>query len=93
MLSPGVTKRLIDRVTADESKPRRQAMERLRGLTQREQQVLVEIGLGHTDAEIAARLYMSEATVKSHITHLFEKLSVNNRLQLAITAFRAGLVE
>ncbi len=93
MLSPGVTRRLIDRVIAADPAPRRQALDRLRCLTQREQQVLVEIGLGHTNAEIAARLYMSEATVKSHITHLFEKLSATNRVQLAIAAFRAGLVE
>jgi DNA-binding NarL/FixJ family response regulator len=93
MLSPSVTRRLIDRVTADDPAPRRQAADRLRSLTQREQQVLVEIGLGQSNADIAARLYMSEATVKSHITHLFEKLSATNRVQLAIAAFRAGLVE
>jgi DNA-binding NarL/FixJ family response regulator len=93
MLSPGVTRRLIDRITADERGPRRLAAESVRGLTERERQVLAEIGSGHTNAIIAARLYMSEATVKSHITHLFEKLSATNRVQLAITAFRAGLVE
>ena len=53
----------------------------------------VEIGLGHANADIARRLYMSEATVKSHITHLFDKLSTTNRVQLAIAAFRAGLVD
>jgi DNA-binding NarL/FixJ family response regulator len=93
MLSPGVTRRLIERVTTGERTPRRQAAERVRGLTERERQVLAEIGGGHTNAAIAARLYMSEATVKSHVTHLFEKLSATNRVQLAITAFRAGLVE
>jgi DNA-binding NarL/FixJ family response regulator len=55
--------------------------------------VLVEIGLGRSNAEIAKGLHMSEATVKSHVTHLFEKVSVTNRVQLAIAAFRAGLVE
>lgn len=93
MLSPGVTRRLIDRVTAADPAPRRQAAERLRGLTERERQVLTQIGLGHTNADIAARMYLSEATVKSHVTHLFEKLSAGNRVQLAIAAFRAGLVE
>jgi DNA-binding NarL/FixJ family response regulator len=39
------------------------------------------------------RLHMSEATVKTHITHLFEKLAATNRVQLAIAAFRAGLAE
>jgi DNA-binding NarL/FixJ family response regulator len=93
MLSPSVTRRLIDRVTADDPAPRRQAAGRLHSLTQRERQVLVEIGLGQSNADIATRLYMSEATVKSHITHLFEKLAATNRVQLAIAAFRAGLVE
>jgi DNA-binding NarL/FixJ family response regulator len=94
MLSPTVTRRLIERFTAeDRSQRRRTALDRLDGLTQREREVLVEIGLGHANADIAAHLYMSEATVKSHITHLFEKLSATNRVQLAIAAFRAGLVE
>ncbi|GGK99112.1 DNA-binding response regulator [Planomonospora parontospora subsp. parontospora] len=94
MLSPGVTRQLIDRLTAeDRTRRRRDALGRLRDLTERERQVLVEIGLGHANAEIAARLHMSEATVKSHVTRLFDKLSATNRVQLAIAAFRAGIVE
>ncbi|GAT70406.1 response regulator transcription factor [Planomonospora sp. ID91781] len=94
MLSPGVTRQLIDRLTAeDRTRRRRDALARLRDLTERERQVLVEIGLGHANAEIAARLHMSEATVKSHVTRLFDKLSATNRVQLAIAAFRAGIVE
>ncbi|GIH93482.1 response regulator [Planobispora siamensis] len=94
MLSPGVTRRLIDRLTAeDRTRRRREALDRLRDLTEREREVLTEVGLGHTNADIAARLHMSEATVKSHITRLFDKLSVTNRVQLAIAAFRAGIVE
>jgi DNA-binding NarL/FixJ family response regulator len=94
MLSPGVTRQIINRITAeDRTRRRREAMDRLRGLTEREREVLIEIGRGHANAEIAAHLYMSEATVKSHITRLFDKLSVTNRVQLAIAAFRAGVVE
>jgi DNA-binding NarL/FixJ family response regulator len=94
MLSPGVTRRLIERFTAeDRSQRRRAAISQLDALTDREREVLVEIGLGHANADIAARLHLSEATVKSHITHLFEKLAATNRVQLAIAAFRAGLVE
>ena len=62
-------------------------------LTGREREVLVEIGLGHANSDIARHLYMSEATVKTHISHLFDKLSVTNRVQLAICAFRAGIVD
>ncbi|MBB2912464.1 DNA-binding NarL/FixJ family response regulator [Streptosporangium becharense] len=93
MLSPGATRQLIDRLTAEDRTRRRHALDRLRVLTERERQVLVEIGLGHANADIAARLHMSEATVKSHVTRLFDKLSVTNRVQLAIAAFRAGIVE
>jgi DNA-binding NarL/FixJ family response regulator len=94
MLSPGVTRQIINRITAeDRTRRRRDALDRLRGLTEREREVLIEIGLGHANAEIAARLHMSEATVKSHISHLFDKLSTTNRVQLAIAAFRAGIVE
>ena len=94
MLSPSVTRQVIARVTADDrTRRRREALTRLDGLTGREREVLVEIGRGATNAEIAARLHMSEATVKSHVTHLFEKLAATNRVQLAIVAFRAGLAD
>jgi DNA-binding NarL/FixJ family response regulator len=93
-LSPQVTRRVIDRLTAqDRMRQRREALDRLGDLTRRERQVLIEIGLGNTNATIAAHLYMSEATVKSHISRLFDKLSATNRVQLAIAAFRAGIVE
>lgn len=42
--------------------------------------MLVEIGLSHANAEIATRLHMSEATVKSHVSHLFDKLTVTHRV-------------
>ncbi|KAB2352558.1 response regulator [Actinomadura rudentiformis] len=94
MLSPQVTRRVIDRVTAqDRSRRRREALDRLHALTEREREVLVQIGLGHANAAIAANLHMSEATVKSHISRLFDKLAATNRVQLAIAAFRAGIVE
>jgi DNA-binding NarL/FixJ family response regulator len=94
MLSPAVTRRVIDRYTAeDRTARRRTALEQLDGLTEREREVLVEIGNGLANAAIAGVLHMSEATVKTHVTHLFEKLGASNRVQLAIAAFRAGLVE
>jgi DNA-binding NarL/FixJ family response regulator len=93
MLSPAVTRQVITRLTAEDRGRRRDALARLDRLTERERQVLVEIGLGHPNADIAAHLYMSEATVKSHVTHLFEKLGSTNRVQLALAAYRAGLVD
>jgi DNA-binding NarL/FixJ family response regulator len=94
MLSPSVTRQVIHRFTAeDRTQRRREALDRLDPLTDRERQVLVEIGRGHANAEIATNLYLGEATVKTHVSHLFDKLGVTNRVQLAIAAFRAGLVE
>ncbi|MEU8663358.1 response regulator transcription factor [Actinoplanes philippinensis] len=94
MLSPSVTRQVIHRLTAeDRSQTRVEALGKLEPLTDREREVLVQIGLGHANAVIARTLHMSEATVKSHITRLFEKLAATNRVQLAIAAFRAGLVE
>ncbi|MBB2749018.1 UNVERIFIED_ORG: DNA-binding NarL/FixJ family response regulator [Microbispora rosea subsp. rosea] len=94
MLSPQVTRRLIHRLTTDQPiRRRRDALARLEALTVREREVLTEVGLGRSNTEIAARLNMSEATVKSHISHLFDKLAVTNRVQVAIAAYRAGLVD
>lgn len=94
MLSPRVTRRLIHRLTTDQPiRRRRDALARLETLTGREREVLIEVGLGRSNTEIAARLNMSEATVKSHISRLFVKLAVTNRVQVAIAAYRAYLVD
>ncbi|MGI5291362.1 response regulator [Nonomuraea polychroma] len=94
MLSPRVTRRLIHRVTTHVPiRRRRDALAGLETLTVREREVLTEVGLGRSNAEIAASLNMSQATVKSHISHLFAKLAVTNRVQVAIAAYRAGLVD
>ncbi|MFS0699237.1 response regulator [Cellulomonas sp. 179-A 4D5 NHS] len=94
VLSPVVTRRVVERVvTHQRSGRRRDALAALEVLTAREREVVVEIGRGRSNAEVAALLHVTEATVKSHVTHLFEKLGVTNRVQIAITAFRAGLVD
>jgi DNA-binding NarL/FixJ family response regulator len=93
MLSPGVTRRLITQFASHhQSERRRAALARIELLTEREREVLIEVGQGKSNAEIAASLFMSQATVKSHVTRLFVKLVVTNRVQVAIVAFRAGLV-
>ena len=93
MLSPSVTARLIDQLTAGAGADRaRAARGRLAGLTDRERDVAVAVGAGLSNAEIAARLYLSVPTVKAHISHLFTKLAVTNRVQIAICVHDAGLV-
>jgi len=94
MLSPGVTRRLIHEFTSEHRVVRRnEAVARLRNLTAREREVLIEVGHGRSNAEIARCLHLSEATVKSHISHLFTKLDATNRVQVAIAAHRAGLAD
>jgi DNA-binding NarL/FixJ family response regulator len=94
ILSPAVTRRLVTHVAHDaRTERRRAALRRIDGLTERERDVLVEVGRGRTNAEIARGLHMSAATVKTHISHLFDKLAVTNRVQVAIVAHDAGLTD
>jgi DNA-binding NarL/FixJ family response regulator len=94
MLSPGVTKRLIGHFAADPRVERkRQATTRLEGLTDREREVLVEVGKGLSNNDIGKALFMSEATVKAHVSRLFVKLDAANRVQVAILAYEAGLLD
>jgi DNA-binding NarL/FixJ family response regulator len=91
ILSPAITRRLMDRAVA-ESGTRDKARAALVSLTPREHEVVLGIAEGETNAEIAARLYMSVATVKAHITHILTKLGATNRTQIALLAHDAGLV-
>lgn len=90
-LSPAVTENLIRRVTAESADTRRHdALRRVEALTDREHEVAVAIGHGRSNAEIAADLYLSVATVKAHISRIFGKLGATNRVQVAITMHEAG---
>ena len=92
-LSPSAAQCLIDAVAATRSSDRRTTAEVIFGsLTDREKTVALAVAQGHTNAQIARELYLSVATVKAHVTSLFEKLGVENRVQIAITVHEAGLV-
>lgn len=93
-LSPGITRRLIEQVTESGGPDPRSAhaRERLSRLTEREREVAVAIARGGSNAEIAAELYVSLATVKAHISHVFDKLGTVNRVQVAICVHDAGLL-
>jgi DNA-binding NarL/FixJ family response regulator len=90
MLSPSVTRTLIRRLRADSAEPdtgherAEQALRRLDTLTGREHEVALAIGRGLSNAEIAAELHLSVPTVKAHVSRLFDKLQVTNRVQIAI---------
>ena len=90
IISPSVTRTLLSHLgDAENSERRRAAAERLATLTDREREVAVAIGSGASNAEVAGSLFMSEATVKAHVSRLFSKLDVANRVQIAIVVHDA----
>ncbi|AFR49246.1 response regulator [Gordonia sp. KTR9] len=91
-LSPSVTAALIKQVVSTGGHRASSAAGRVDQLTARERDVAVELARGASNAEIAERLYMSLATVKAHISHIFTKLDASNRVQVAILMHDAGMV-
>ncbi len=92
VMAPSATRRLLDHIVPTLPANPEGADPRLEVLTDREQEVLVEIAAGATNAEIAGRLYMAEGTVKTHITRLLAKLQIRDRVGLVLFAYEAGLV-
>lgn len=94
MLSPRVTAQLIARLgnSAPVDDRASQAQALLATLSEREREVAVAVGQGLANAQIAAQLYMSVATVKAHVSRILDKLGVDNRVQVAICVHDAGIV-
>jgi DNA-binding NarL/FixJ family response regulator len=90
LLSPAVTKRVIRQFTRI---PRPAPPKEVSELTTREHEVLRLIALGRSNAEIGQELYISEGTVKTHVTHLLQKLNLRDRVQAVVLAYRTGLFE
>jgi DNA-binding NarL/FixJ family response regulator len=92
MLSPTVTRRLIALVagSGDAGARRERARERMATLSEREHEVALAVGRGLANADIAAELHMSVATVKAHVSRLLTKLDVDNRVQIALLVQDAG---
>lgn len=91
LLAPSVTRRLLDRFAhtlPGEEKPPPE----LATLTERELEVLKLLASGLSNAELAVRLFLSETTVKSHISSVLRKLSLRDRVQAVVLAYEAGLV-
>jgi len=90
IISPSVTRTLLSHFGDGQASDRRRAAaQRLATLTEREREVAAAIGAGASNAEVAASLFMSEATVKAHVSRLFTKLDVANRVQIAIVVHDA----
>src|SRR5215471_6048197 len=89
LLSPTVTKRVIKQFTRI---PRPTPPKEFDELTTREQEVFVLIASGLSNTEIARRLYISDTTVKTHITHILQKLHLRDRVQAVVLAYQAGII-
>lgn len=92
ILSPRITRQLIDRYVGPEDTRAEHATRRLGALTNKEREVVVLIGDGLSNGEIARSLLISEGTAKAHVSRILTKLGCTNRVQAAILAHDAGLL-
>ena len=90
LLSPGVTRRLIEHFAAQPDPAR--ALPSLNGLTDREREVLALVAAGLTNEEIAARLVVSPLTAKTHVSRIMTKVGARDRAQLVVAAYESGMV-
>ena len=96
LLAPQVTRRLIERfVRLPERVSREPAPveDPLKGLTARQREVLALVARGLTNTEIAAAMFVTEATVKTHVSNVFARLGIHDRAQAVIVAYETGLVQ
>ena len=92
LLDPTVTRRVIDAFVERPRPAHPDAKERLRSLTPREHEVLGLLARGCSNTEIARRLFVSEATTKTHVSSILSKLHLTDRVQAVIAAYECGLV-
>ncbi|WP_262011679.1 response regulator [Micromonospora sp. Mcm103] len=91
VVAPSITRRLLDRF-AGQLGPAPAADPRLAQLTEREREVLLLVAQGLSNAEIAARVHVAEATVKTHVGRILAKLQLRDRVQAVVLAYESGLV-
>jgi DNA-binding NarL/FixJ family response regulator len=92
VVAPSTTRRLIDRFAPMLPAGDGHAPPELAGLTDREREVLILVAQGLSNAELARRLFVSEATVKTHVGRILAKLSLRDRVQAVVYAYENGLV-
>ncbi len=92
LLSPSITRKLIERFILA-GPATQEPLRALSELTPREREVLLLIAEGLANAEIAARLYLSEATVKTHVNRLLAKLGLRDRVQAVVLAYESGIIK
>jgi DNA-binding NarL/FixJ family response regulator len=91
LLAPTVTRRLLDRFAQVLPAASPQLAPELSELTEREREVLALLGTGLSNAELAERLFVSETTVKTHVSSILRKLNLRDRVQAVVLAHQAGL--
>ncbi len=92
IVSPRITRRMLDLYSGKLPETGGQGSGKLDLLTDREREVLIAIGRGLSNPEIASELFLSESTVKTHVGRILQKLELRDRVQAVILAFREGLV-
>jgi DNA-binding NarL/FixJ family response regulator len=92
LLAPEVTRRVIGKMSAERPVADRTEPPELAHLTAREREVLVLLGRGLSNGEVAAELVLGEATVKTHVSNVLAKLHLRDRVQAVIYAYEAGLI-
>jgi DNA-binding NarL/FixJ family response regulator len=92
LIDPAVTRRLIAEFARRPPPDRPRPAPALAPLTERERQVLTLVGRGLSNAEVAARLVISHATAKTHVTRILAKLQARDRAQLVVVAYESGLI-
>jgi DNA-binding NarL/FixJ family response regulator len=92
LLAPSITRRLVERFAAGDQSPAEGVHRDLAALTTREREVLTLMGRGLSNTELAQRLTLSEATVKTHVVRIFAKLDLRDRAQAVVLAYETGLV-
>lgn len=90
LLSPAITKRVIKEFTRT---PRRTPLKEIEDLSERELEVFRLIARGLSNAEIGQELFISETTVKTHVTHILQKLGLRDRVQAVVLAYQTGLFD
>ncbi|MBG6190738.1 DNA-binding NarL/FixJ family response regulator [Arthrobacter sp. CAN_A212] len=101
LLAPEVTVRVIERfaqsleaagTASAGAQPSSEHRKRLDSLTQREKEILASLATGLSNAELASRFFLAEATVKSHVSSLLAKIQVRDRVQAVVFAYESGLI-
>jgi DNA-binding NarL/FixJ family response regulator len=90
LLAPSVTRRIIERFASRPIKPELGAQ--LQSLTPREREVLVLLARGNSNAELATELFVTEGTIKTHVSSLLTKLGLRDRVQAVVLAYESGLI-